>query len=79
MDCSLGFQLVSLMLEDQDPFLFETKKGHAKDGMWVALSHCWGGKRPLMTELRTLEDRCASIPLHTMPPLFQDAVLITYT
>ncbi|KAE9376617.1 hypothetical protein N431DRAFT_400864 [Stipitochalara longipes BDJ] len=30
-----------------------------------------------MTELRTLKDRCAGIPLHTMPPLFQDAVIIT--
>ncbi|PMD42303.1 HET-domain-containing protein, partial [Hyaloscypha variabilis F] len=73
----LPSRLIDFGSKDSDPFLFESEGSRVKHGTWVALSHCWGGKQPLMTEIRTLKDRRAYIPLNTMPPLFKDTVVIT--
>ncbi|KAK4164312.1 heterokaryon incompatibility protein-domain-containing protein [Cladorrhinum sp. PSN259] len=48
-----------------------------KTGTWVALSHCWGGFRPLTTETRTLKERLQRISLVEMPKTFRDAVTLT--
>lgn len=46
-------------------------------GFYIALSHCWGKTRPLVTTTVTLPDRVKGIPLKDMPRTFQDAVIIT--
>jgi hypothetical protein len=46
-------------------------------GFYIALSHCWGKSRPLVTTTATLSDRMAGIPMKTLPRTFQDAVTIT--
>jgi len=56
------------------PALFET---NGATGEWVALSHCWGGQRPLETTIETLADRTKGIPMDDFPPTFRDAVEIT--
>jgi hypothetical protein len=43
---------------------------------FVALSHCWGKDHFLITKLATLEDHKKNIPLDTLPPSFQDAVVV---
>jgi hypothetical protein len=58
----------------RDPFLFLS---HHQPGQWVALSHCWGQRDPLMTTLANFEDMCTRITLDHMPQLYQDAVQIT--
>ncbi|KAF2679720.1 HET-domain-containing protein, partial [Lentithecium fluviatile CBS 122367] len=44
---------------------------------YVALSHCWGKTRPLVTTTATLTDRLSGIPIADMPQTFRDAVSIT--
>ncbi|MCJ1392331.1 hypothetical protein MMC18_005198 [Xylographa bjoerkii] len=44
---------------------------------WVALSHCWGGHFPIMTTTENIHKMEKAIPMSILPPLFQDAVLIT--
>jgi hypothetical protein len=73
-DRELPTRVINVGDENQDPFLFES---HGTYGRWVTLSHCWGKEQPLKTELGTLKDRCAKMPFHTMPPMFQDAIIIT--
>lgn len=48
-----------------------------KPPSYLALSHCWGGKVPLMTEKATLEQRKTNIAWDSLPRTFQDAVTIT--
>ncbi|KAK5659453.1 hypothetical protein OQA88_654 [Cercophora sp. LCS_1] len=50
---------------------------YGKLGRWVALSHCWGGSIPIRTEQDSIERHKQSLPFSTLPPTFQDAILIT--
>jgi hypothetical protein len=59
--------------ESQDPFLYESLN---QPGLYVALSHRWGGSKILTTTTSTLEDRKRRIPLASMPKTFQDAIAI---
>jgi hypothetical protein len=45
-------------------------------GFYIALSHCWGKTRPLVTTTDTLANHQKGIPLKDMPQTFQDAVTI---
>ncbi|KAF2248862.1 HET-domain-containing protein [Trematosphaeria pertusa] len=57
-----------------EPYLLHS---NGKKGLYVALSHCWGGKVPLTTTISTLEERIRSIPLRTLPKTFQEAAIAT--
>lgn len=46
-------------------------------GFYIALSHCWGKARPIVTTTDTLADHQKGMPLKDMPQTFQDAVTIT--
>lgn len=46
-------------------------------GPYVALSHCWGTTRHLVTEKNTIESHKKGIPLQKLPKTFQDAVIFT--
>jgi len=44
---------------------------------YIALSHSWGGDKPIITERANLEDHIAGMPFSRFPKTFQDAVRIT--
>jgi hypothetical protein len=46
---------------------------------YVALSHCWGGSRPLITDASTLAKHLQKIEMSTLPWTFRDAVIATRT
>ena len=48
-----------------------------RHGLYVALSHCWGGEQPLKTTLESLETYCISLPMGSIPKTFCDAMRIT--
>ncbi|KAF2273588.1 HET-domain-containing protein [Westerdykella ornata] len=50
---------------------------HDEKGLFVALSHCWGGSSPVLTTTATLPMRVDSIPLLSLPQTFQDAIQVT--
>ncbi|KAI1750445.1 heterokaryon incompatibility protein-domain-containing protein [Xylaria castorea] len=43
-------------------------------GMYIALSHSWGGKQPAKTVKSNLNARCIGFPLSELPPTFKDAI-----
>jgi len=45
-------------------------------GYYIALSHCWGKSRPLVTTTATLADHMKGIPVKNMPQTFRDALVI---
>ena len=45
-------------------------------GKYIALSHCWGGKKSLYTSKKTLNMHTRGIPFSRFPKTFQDAILI---
>src|SRR5438034_4230296 len=46
-------------------------------GRYIALSHCWGTEKALVTTSKSLANRKQGIPVNAMPRTFRDAVLIT--
>ncbi|KAK3216250.1 hypothetical protein GRF29_8g2773435 [Pseudopithomyces chartarum] len=44
---------------------------------YTALSHCWGTGSPLKTTKANWKKLSYNIPFESLPPLFQDAILIT--
>lgn len=46
-------------------------------GPYVALSHCWGTGRHLVTEKNNIESHKRGISLQHLPKTFQDAVILT--
>lgn len=44
---------------------------------YIALSHCWGTTRHIVTEKANLESHKRGIPLESLPKTFQDAVELT--
>jgi Heterokaryon incompatibility protein (HET) len=45
-------------------------------GKYAALSHCWGGRRSLMTKESTLDMHKQGIPFESFPKTFQHAILV---
>jgi hypothetical protein len=60
--------------EGRELFLLESNGIRAK---YAALSYCWGQCELLRTTEATYAERCLSIPLHTLPRTFKDAVSMT--
>ena len=52
-------------------------KTHGLCGQYIALSHCWGLNRHIVTNLNNLELHERRIPYESLPKTFQDAVVIT--
>lgn len=50
---------------------------HGKALEYVALSHCWGSGSPLKTTKKNWRQLSYDIPFDSLPPLFQDAIVIT--
>jgi len=46
-------------------------------GKYTALSHCWGGERPLTTTVASVKQHMDEIPYSELPATFRDAVRIT--
>lgn len=44
---------------------------------YIALSHCWGGGRGLITTRESILERMRGIPMTALPATFQDAVALT--
>ncbi|KAE8451329.1 hypothetical protein EG329_003958 [Mollisiaceae sp. DMI_Dod_QoI] len=57
----------------EDPRLVETA---GQSGVYVTLSHCWGGWRGLVTDDSNYQSHLQGIPLSSMPKTFRDAVEI---
>ena len=60
---------------ETDPLKLLESTGQSE--RYIALSHSWGGERPLVTTTATMEERKAGIPFGSLPTTFQDAVRIT--
>ena len=58
-----------------DPPFLLASKGH--QGVYLALSHCWGGPLSLTTTRSTLESHKNGIPMNDRSANFRDAVIIT--
>jgi hypothetical protein len=70
----LPFRVLDVSPSDsQSVRLLETE---GKVGYWACLSHCWGGKQPLITTKETLSDHKKNVPWDTLPKTFQDAVVV---
>lgn len=72
---SLPSRVIDVGSLQEEPFLYISSLG--EEAPWVALSHAWGGEHPLTTTLASLHERCHSIPLGSLPPVFLDAIKIT--
>lgn len=46
-------------------------------GPYVALSHCWGNTRHIVTEMNNIECHKKGIPLQQLPKTLQDAIFFT--
>lgn len=57
-----------------EPFLYETS---GSSGLYVTLSHCWGGKVSLTTTSKDIRIRKQSLPFSSLPKSFRDAVEVT--
>ncbi|USP82144.1 HET-domain-containing protein [Curvularia clavata] len=60
---------------DGDAVHLHISKGN-EAAQYVALSHCWGGKTPIMTTTNNYTDHIDNIPL-PLPKTFMDAVSVT--
>lgn len=60
----------------REPYLSIHSKGECMI-QWTTVSHVWGGQSPLMTTTASLQEMQRGIPMATLPPLFQDAIVIT--
>lgn len=48
-----------------------------QEGAYIALSHCWGSSRHLLTERHSISQREENIPWSELPKTFRDAICIT--
>lgn len=46
-------------------------------GDYIALSHCWGGRQPLITTKENISSMRTCIPWGELPNTFQDAITVT--
>ncbi|KAI8258562.1 hypothetical protein K4K56_007023 [Colletotrichum sp. SAR 10_98] len=58
--------------EESEMVRLETNNMNATE--YAALSHCWGGKHPLMLRHKNLKELVGGVPLTTLPRTFQDAI-----
>lgn len=58
----------------EKPYLY-VSDGH--NAPYMTLSHCWGGKQPLVTTASTLKENCNGISMDSFPELYRDAITIT--
>jgi Heterokaryon incompatibility protein (HET) len=58
----------------EDPRLVEPQ---GESGLYVALSHCWGKSRTVVTDTSTLSERKEGIEFFSLPKTFQDALMVT--
>ncbi|KAF2855128.1 HET-domain-containing protein [Plenodomus tracheiphilus IPT5] len=65
---------VGIMEGRVEPYLIESK---GLSGLYVTLSHCWGGEVALTTTTKNIDVRQRGIPLDSMPKTFRDAVFVT--
>jgi hypothetical protein len=73
----LPFRVLDVLERNsQDILLVETE---GLSGHYACLSHCWGGKQPLVTTLDpdTLSSHKKGIPWADLPKTFQDAITVT--
>ena len=65
---------VGLSNGNQEPRLI---LGHGIQGPYIALSHCWGSSKPLVTNTGNIQEHLTTIPFQGLPQTFQDAVTVT--
>jgi hypothetical protein len=49
---------------------------NGRKGRYVALSHCWGNRKPIVTNSATYDDHLNGIAFDTLPQTFRDAVAV---
>jgi len=57
-----------------EPYLLHS---NGRRGLYIALSHSWGGYVSLTTTVGTLHERTRSIPCESLPKTFREAVIVT--
>lgn len=60
--------------ETQEPRLLISNGMH---GLYITLSHCWGGKVPIVTTTHNVDIHRDAMPMSSLPPTFRQAVQIT--
>jgi len=60
---------------DDDNSTIRLHQGGGK-ASYIALSHCWGKSRHIITEKKTLDCWCTNIPWEVLQRTFQDAIII---
>lgn len=70
----LPTRVVDVGDESHQPKLYIT---HRENGIWVALSHCWGRELRFVTESRSIADRKQAMALEDIPATFRDAIVTT--
>ncbi|KAI1099794.1 HET-domain-containing protein [Jackrogersella minutella] len=71
----LPTRVLDVSREPDTIFLHEPKE--SDKGPYTALSHCWGGVVPVMTQTNTLERYKMGISIESFPKTFQDAIFVT--
>ena len=72
--CTLPTRLLDVGDESHPPKLYVT---HHEQGIWVALSHCWGREARFVTESRSIAERQQGMTLEAIPATFRDGILVT--
>lgn len=62
---------------DKDSMVVKVLETKGLQGVWVALSHCWGRVARFVTETSNLHERTEAIELSDLPLTFLDAIRIT--
>lgn len=71
-------KLPTRLLDVRDPAQLQLFCPKEDDrGKFTALSHSWGGFRPLVTDTGNIEDHCRGIPIDRVPKLYRDAAEVT--
>jgi hypothetical protein len=71
----LPSRVIDVTEDGSDPRLLISEG--TRRGYYAALSHCWGGLKPLQTVSSTLAQFKDSIPMDQLPKSFKDAITIT--
>ena len=69
----LPTRVIDVGSDDREPHLYEP---HGEEGVYAALSHCWGTSVVMTTQLATLSERTRQVPMVTLPKTFRDAVIL---
>ena len=70
----LPTRVLDVKEDGSDPSLFIT---NSRMGQYLALSHCWGTSKSLVTTTKNLQNHIACVPMVDLPRNFQDAVIVT--